>query len=341
MGIDGISIQSRMKKSIQYYFYCLLCFTLISPLLAQLPAELTMSDRFWNDKSSTKVIAKNGLIVRSGPSAKSDRLGKLNFGAHVKYLENDVKILENLYEEQTETRTIKVRGAWRKIEFEGQAGYVNSAFLYPPLHQSRIEPNMNNDYVILMTGANCINNTHKPSNYNWYGYYNTGNQSCRLTEVSIEYCRSESAGYSDLHVVVKEDQDLMFIIGSKTKLSAGEINEWSSIGYYNKYHAYKINHVDSLLVDDPYFEIVTRKENERFKPYGILKYGDLRQDITVDAYGHINGYNFIGDLDGDNRPDYVISYGEKDGRTVLYLSSKREAGQIAKAVACYYTAYCC
>lgn len=340
MGDDGITNLNQMNNIFIKALFSVFLVSLFSITIAQLPNKSVENDWFWNNKQATQVIAQNGLVVRAAPSKNADRLGKLAFGTSVKYLDNDIKLMDSLYVEKTDSKTIQVCGAWRKIEYQGKAAYVNSAFLYRPLHPSKYEPNLNTDYALLLYGANCINNVKSSSEYFWYGYYNIENQSCQLRQVDIDFVRTEGS-YADINVIVQDDQDLKFIIGSKKKLNTGEINEWATDGFYNKLTSYKITGIDSTVVEDPFFEIHTKTKDEQFTPYGILKYNDKKQEINNEAYGYINGYTFIGDIDGDGRPDYIIPYGEKTGRTILYLSSERGPGELAKAVAAYHTGYCC
>ena len=50
---------------------------------------------------------------------------------------------------------------------------------------------------------------------------------------------------------------------------------------------------------------------------------------------------YSGDIDSDGLEDYIISYGEKPGFSILFLSSEANDGDALKAVASFYSTYCC
>ena len=82
-----------------------------------------------------------------------------------------------------------------------------------------------------------------------------------------------------------------------------------------------------------------QNENERLL---ILRKHGIKQ-ILNEGFGrqHPSCLYFEGDLDGDGKNDYVISYGVKSSITILYLSSEANRNELIKAVSIFYSGYCC
>jgi hypothetical protein len=55
----------------------------------------------------------------------------------------------------------------------------------------------------------------------------------------------------------------------------------------------------------------------------------------------LNFHDLKGNIDSDVLNDYIITYGEKPGNTILFLSSQEEDGDVLKDMTCFYNTYCC
>ncbi|MDC8006145.1 SH3 domain-containing protein [Aureisphaera galaxeae] len=86
---------------------------------------LLLSSTFLFGQDTSFVLAENGLIVRKSPDQKSERIGKLLYGAEVEILD------ETGIELQIRDGEKSIKGEWFKIkEVDGiNKGYVFSAYL--------------------------------------------------------------------------------------------------------------------------------------------------------------------------------------------------------------------
>ena len=73
----------------------------------------------------------------------------------------------------------------------------------------------------------------------------------------------------------------------------------------------------------------------------FLKQGSKKQLLNEPALDFPTAIAFAGDLDGDNKDDYIIHYGDKAGVMILYLTSQAKTGELIRRVAVFYASWCC
>lgn len=288
-----------------------------------------------------KVIAKSGLNLRSAPNTKSDVVQRLPFGALVDISQDDDYGYDTLEVIKTEVNTFNICGYWIKVSYKGKTGYINNAYLH--LNDKKWPQDdaglYNNSVVFLEYQKTCHTNSHPVHPYKWYGYYS---DDCELRPIKIQYGRNIS-DMTDFYIIVKEDDGLDWIVGSKDPLPTGPVDYLvkdftfsTSIPYDEKTETYS-------SYTEPNFEVLYTKLEKSVHSYDLkIKHG-LESQLIMDAKydGDLKGIRWMGDLDQDGRMDYILQYGEKDGRTLLYLSSKRISQRLILPVGCYYTGYCC
>jgi hypothetical protein len=77
----------------------------------------------------------------------------------------------------------------------------------------------------------------------------------------------------------------------------------------------------------------------------IVKDDDKSQTFSKYFTGNRQYYftniDFIGDIDGDDKMDYILCTEGEQGYNVLFLSSEKKENNLVEPVAHFYTCYCC
>lgn len=198
---------------------------------------------------------------------------------------------------------------------------------------------MNTDFVLLYSGFSCYYNIYDKSQFHWYGLYKrkTGYE---LKKISISYFYDDYSkeGLTPFGTMTNDNIDLSLIIGSRLTMKEGNVdgtdfpdqNHNFKIATQNNYEL--LNKLSMELIDSPYDE---------YHPVLKLKRGTKEQILNIEDSPTLYSIDWMGDLDRDGKPDYILNYGEKLTLTVLYLSSQASGAQIVKPVAVYYSGYCC
>ena len=281
------------------------------------------------------VISTNGLNLRMDPGTNSEVLLSIPYGEKVRIIEQDEKYLDTIgghtfYSSGSKTHFSHLTGYWVKINYKGIEGFVFDAYLYVDITDlmDNLDPNINKDFVLLFPGNSCNYNFWFNNKLKWYGIYKL-KETVHLKQISLSYYKDYSSELGDVGISTNDNKNLCFIIGSKYSL----INE-SKSGEYS--YEWYMNNFDKF--PEFYFE-----ENSYGKAL-ILELGKRNQILNPKNEDYLMSPSNIiwkGDLDGDNHPDYIIHFGSKQGRTVLYLSSEAVNNQIVKPVAIFYSGYCC
>ncbi len=308
------------------------------------------------DKTCNTVIATNGLNIRKAPDTKSEVVGYAPFGAKVEILSEthfgwDVIGEHTFYtgvgSSDEYSWTEPVEGFWVEVEYEGTIGYMFSAYLYYGNeyldYENEFQNSVNQDFAILYPHFNCADNVVNVPGMIWYGVYQVGDK-ISLRQVEINYFHDYDE-ISSLAVTTKDNEGLMFIIGSKEHLPPGQVfghtfDKWEESIFYADYYYEELN---EDLMDNFSLNIENFEKEDYIHRELTLNTGGRSQALNPEGYdlGDPMNLEFIGDLDGDGQQDYIIVYGEEFSQTVLYLSSKAEEGQTVKPVAVYYSGFCC
>ena len=288
-----------------------------------------------------KVIAKSGLNLRSAPNTKSDVVQRLPFGALVDISQDDDYGYDTLEVIKTEVNTFTICGYWIKVNYKGKTGYINNAYLH--LNDKRWTPDngelYNNSTIFLEYQKTCNINSHPITPYQWYGYYS---DDCELRPIKLQYGRNVS-DMTDFYIIVEEDEGLDWVVGSKDPLPTGSLDYLVRDFTFKESIPYDTNTEEFTAYSEPYFDVLYAKLGENHHSFDLRVKHGLESQLIMDARqdGDLKGIRWMGDLDQDGRMDYILKYGEKDSRTLLYLSSKRISQRLLLPVGCFYGGYCC
>jgi len=289
------------------------------------------------DTQANRVIAHGGLRLRAEPNQHSKILQVLPFGAQVTYRSNQSFNLDSIAIIPFKGWPYSVfYGNWVYVEYRTQKGYVLDLYLGAQgSDKQRFGADFNRDFVLLFPGCGCNpENFYDPQKWTWYGYFQQDSTSYTVEQVQISNYRSHVYP-CDLFIEASKMENLAFVIGSKKK-------DW---GNRTRVHGEKLQleTYDGAFPDKTALSRLSLEmQHPANKPADLfLKRGKIRQQLNEIDFGEPVELKFAGDLDGDQKPDYILHYGDKGGMIVLYLSTRAKPGKLIQGVAIFYSSYCC
>lgn len=289
------------------------------------------------DTQANRVIAHGGLRLRAEPNQHSRILQVLPFGAQVTYRSDQSFNLDSIAIIPSKDWPVSVLyGNWVYVAYRNQKGYVLDLFLGAQgSDRKRFGADFNSDFVLLFPGCGCNpENFYDPQKWTWYGYFQQDSTSYTVEQVQISNYRSRVYP-CDLFIGASKMENLVFVIGSKKK-------DW---GNGTRVHGekFQLETYDGAFPDSRALSRLSLEmQHPANKPADLfLKRGKIRQQLNETAFGEPVELKFAGDLDGDQKPDYILHYGDKGGVIVLYLSTRAKPGKLVQGVAIFYASYCC
>ena len=325
-----------MKQTILFTF--LMCSQFVFAQIAESYVET----------SQNTVIAKNGLRMRSAPNLQGDKILTIPFGKEVEIL-SDLsygKLLENGETSQDKEANLldNFVGDWAKISYNGKIGYACNAYLYYSFSDEETlkdekEKDINQDIVLLKTESNCISNIYPQKGRYWYGL----SENNQLEAVEVEYSTSYADGVDAYFLETSSTGDNAdFIIGSKEPMQSIQLyNDFTKSLFLTS----KMDEKAMAILQKHNITFKSKeKDNESF--FMLILERDGKQQVLnpnreEQPYDYAVNIEWAGDIDGDGKSDFIISYGEESVQCILYLSSKATGNQLVKPVAVWYTGYCC
>lgn len=302
------------------------------------------------DTNQNVVISPNGLSIRSQPNLKSKKLGVVPFGKKVKIEEDKNYGWDTIGHYDfvwggSINSNFPITGHWVKVKYKNIQGFMFGAYLYnAPFrrnYESETMQKLNNDFALFYPGVNCYLNINFQKNMNWYGIYKEdGVYHLKETSISFFKTYSEATGeISDFGISTSDNRSLLFIIGSKKPLKEKilEGEEWERFSF--SFFQYKEEDFEKIK---KYGLEIKKVDNQ--SGFSIqLTQGSKSQILNPKEMGiaHAMSIQWAGDLDDDGQLDFIFHYGEKNGQTILYLSSEAKNGDIVKPMAAYFSGYCC
>lgn len=284
------------------------------------------------------VISTTGLNFREAPKADSNILLTIPFGTKVKVTGKKSFRIDTIgsygfnNSESNESSKINIIGNWLKVTYKEKTGYLFDAYLLRSFKNWQAIPNnnklnLNKKFVLLFPGTWCDFNFWYNPKFKWYGCYREGNQ-YKLKELDIYFLTNWGDYITDMGISTSHNKDLLFVVGSKTQFSEGEIS-----GKYNP--NWWTNNFDE-------HENIEIKKSKNYNKV-VLSSSGREQLLNSHLKNKYSPSSILweGDLDKDGKLDYIINYGEKSCRTFLYLSNEANKNQIVKPVSVFFSGYCC
>ncbi|MEM1327582.1 MAG: SH3 domain-containing protein [Bacteroidota bacterium] len=350
-----------MLRSISNLLKTFLCAAFVLVVFINILSAQTRYDTL-NNTGLFSVLSTTGLNMRSQPDLHSKVLVAVPYDEKVEVLNmtrygRDTLGYKELWRSyDSTTYQIPIAGSWRKVKYKDYIGYMFDAYLSKyyknsgSYRQEDLSIGLNRDYALLYVGENCFDNFNYNPNWHWYGFYRKDNE-YTVKPVEVSFFLSN---YSELFPCVTSTEDnnnLNFILGTKKQLSFEHIH--NSIEYRKGTITSGNKSVDTLstaelkkygLYQQPVY-MTNRNQKYIERMEFVLKKNGKQQVLNPKPLQFDADWPFyiswIGDLDGDGEDDYIIGYGDKNGGTILYLSSEADEDQIVKPVAIYRSGYCC
>lgn len=309
-------------------------------LLLFLPHPSTLQTLIWPEQLE---VAASSLKLRDAPNLQSKVLATIPQGAWVKNRSRQ-------FEDRLQWEEIDEMGAyWLPVQYQGQNGYVFGAYVNAPFQLFYEKTAV--DYV--------------PKVNHWYAVYSTP-KGDELREVKVHTTLDSNEVLEELQRTLRTDnpEESKFILATNRELKTGLIGDffnqnsettpenasdfaltpgtsllltrsrpWNDNKIYTFFGTGNFELSQEGLVQKNYKIWATQRTESRL---GF----DLQQDLALFlgpsvAFCTLNWY---GDLDGDGKPDALISRCTEDAgcTDVLFLSSEAKSGELLHPVAAYF-----
>ena len=296
------------------------CLLLISTL-ATATAQLSY------DPHKNYVIAENGLRVRDAPGDYGRPLTSVPYGTRVEIILDEVFLLDTLTGGDR-----PIVEYWVPIRQGKRTGWVFGSYLAYNQPPALPEAGLNEDVVLLLPHETCAENLYDPTAYRWTGVYRYQNRSWRKpVSVSYRYTRYGNAA-SALLTDVSEEKYLQFVVGTKKSIPAGRLDVLLREPFT----------VDpSVALSSRDTQLLARLQlvpGELPDGRRGLYYAGGHPELQVLSTQPYYRIEWVGDLNADGTPDYLLEIGE--GGMVRELVLSQPDGTLRR-VAIWEDGYCC
>ena len=298
----------------------------------------------------TTVIAVNGLNIREKPNRQAKLIGKIPFGQKIKYLSKYAFGVDTIRDfphiggvRKHRAEKDELIGKWAKISCKGKIGYVNDAYLFYDQESNALKEADRRDYALLYSYHACFTNIYTPSKFLWYGLFQADNGQFYLRKVKINYFSvpEEEFGGKDFGASLGDDRGLVAIIGSKKPMKEGQ----RTCIDLDKLRNAKDQELDTIQLKKYGIERLTGPAAKQYDPEYLVRSGNQTQLLTAKPDGKtratLSQILFIGDIDGDQKIDYILSTDAESGHHILFLSTERKGSHLVEPVAYFFVCYCC
>lgn len=332
-------------------------FLAVSMLAFTVKAGTQLSSTACHEIYLTKVLAPSGLVLREKPGRGSNKLAVVPNGGEVTIcINHEVELVQEQMEDG-------LAGIWQKAQYKGLEGYLFDAYLdkkhVVEVFMAHYE--LNETLPRPVVGVYPANKEAAPSIYL---------TDLRLRKVKVkEEIRTNGEKITFVDKPRHAAEPYFYIAGLPLKdsvqsgfcniydefsnLYPGSSKEFYISSYKTKYRVFatgeafyepnstKLDHeghkVDHFVRN---YKVYLQQQSEQGIETQILYEAD---ELYTDE-GHLMGgakLVYLGDLDGDGGMDLMLRFPDYYGeRTMLFLSSRAEKGQLLKLVRSMSTTCC-
>jgi hypothetical protein len=298
----------------------------------------------------TLVIAQSGLNIRSAPTLAGKVIAKAPYLSQVEYLSDEsfnrdtIGILKSFFRSSdpqgnlVET-DVPLAGDWVKVKYNGRVGYTFNVYLSSPQNLVKSP-----DYFVLSPGENCGDEFFDLTKYYCYGIYGSGEET-EVREIKASYIVQETGtGYLAPLITTEDNQELRLVIGSKRELPTADsdfIVNLSRPAWSQKLAPIPVRDCGVLEVKEFKREIPNSSKHIR-NFTGYFERGPRKQPLFKDFTINYLSILGCGDLDGDDKVDYLIMVTlDEYPRKLLYLSSIAGDGEVLGLASEEFFGPCC
>ncbi len=287
---------------------------------------------------ATSVIAAGGLRLRENPGTQAKIKTTIPFGAKIKYLSNKAYGKDSIGIQNGQGEAEILYGVWVKVAYKNQQGFVLNIYLYDRYSgPNRFEDNVNDDAILLYPGCGCNNeNIHNPDSRKWYGYFENEKNKLTVEPIALRYyATGPDYDYTcPLIISASKTKNLKFMIGYKSGIREKTVQAKAQQLPIDPMEGAK----GDILLPSLSLELIHR---ETWPGDLYLKKDGQKQLLSRKDFDYPATLEFMGDIDGDAKDDYIISYGDKGAISVLYLTGKAPPGTLLRQVSIFHKSYCC
>ena len=280
----------------------------------------TQNFRRSTDKSMV-VISTSGLHLREKPSSTSPSLRLINYGARVKLISEGEFAADTirLINDQ------KIIGKWKKVRHQGIEGFMFRPYLLSISEVDFPVKRINKDYGLWYGSETCFNNIQYDKTLNWFAIGKKYNNTIVSKKVRPNYYWEKGAIVDNIKLETNLNFQPEFVLGTKENLKLEFTGIFNNISVDGFQEEKKIN-------DQMFYE----------KNKGSLIYCYENREVDLNAPNlYTRGILWRGDLNEDDIDDFIIQYGEKYGKIVLFQSNPLNFEKPFEPVAEFTIGYCC
>lgn len=326
-------------------------------------------------QKSYYVVSDNGLKLRETPGKTGRVLAAAPFGAEVQVLVDpntgddemqfDPPALRDsvgmIFSSRFSDNPFPHIGYWWPVQYSGKKGYMFSGFLADSEMVHSGYPELNDQFRLRAIGGNASasNNPEFDPDWYWYCLFREKNGQFGLKKVTPRYAVADYTNFKgeyeliarELIIRTDQAQDPVWIIGSRkpwkeqhriqgVDLEASPQAQYSdnqgtlNAAFLKKY-GLEVERMEGGYEQNIQAWFMTSKS-------GLRQVVDpLSIEYSYTMYLYPNALAWAGDLDGDDKLDYIFRADGEIGYYVLYLSTLAAKGEVARPAAVLWQWYGC
>ncbi len=221
--------------------------------------------------------------------------------------------------------TVKLIGQWLPVQYKGQRGFMFSGFLGPDFGGKTKRHDPDDRFRLRNSQGNCCsqNDPEVGRDWHWHGLFWSG-KDWEVRPVTLRYLALRNR----ILTLTEDPVQPIWVFGAKRSWPRHRLSNFAdSLQHRLHFFSDSLDIVKELQVCHRHgmnFEKVGDGANylkwAAICPDGQYQWLPMRQDSVY----YLEDINWIGDFDGDTRPDYLAS--DSEFGACLFLSSAAKTG---------------